>query len=87
MFTISQKEDRLLAVLRSLNGGVYLTCRVSNFNNARFLRPNVAHCERAMVNSLGRFQIATASFSRDTKYTQSFTAPVHADGAGGSGMF
>ena len=87
MFTTSQKVDRLLAVLRSLNGGVYLTCRVANFTNARFARPNVAHCERAMVNSVGRFQIATASFSRDTKYTRSFTAPVHADGTGGSGIF
>lgn len=87
MFTISQKEDRLLAVLRSLNGDVYLTRWVSNFTNARFARPNVAHCERAMVNSVGRFQIATASFSWDTKYTLSFTAPVHADGAGGSGIF
>jgi hypothetical protein len=87
MFTTSQKEDRLLAVLRSLNGDVYFTCQVSNFTNARLSRPNVAHCERAMVNIVGRFQIATASFSRDTKYTRSFTAPVHADGAGGSGMF
>jgi hypothetical protein len=87
MFTTSQKEDSLLAVLRSLNGGVYLTCRASNFANARFTRPNVAHCEGAMVNSVGRFQIATASFSRDTKYTRSFIAPVHADGAGGSGIF
>jgi len=87
MFTTPQKEDRLLAVLRSLNGGVYLTCRVSNFTNARFARPIVGHCERAMVNSVGTFQIATASFSLDTKYTRSFAAPVHADGAGGSGMF
>jgi len=87
MFTISQKEDRLLALLRSPNGGVYLTCWVPNFTNARFARPNVAHCERAMVNSVGRFHIATASFSRYTKYTRSFTAPVHADGAGGSGIF
>jgi hypothetical protein len=66
MSTTSQKEDRLLAVLRSLNGGLYLTCRVSNFTNGRFARPNVAHCERAIVNSIGRFQIATISFSRDT---------------------
>ena len=87
MFTISQKEDLLLAVFRLQNGGVYRTCWVSDFTNFRFARPNVAHCERAMVNSVGRFQIATASFSRDTKHTRSFTAPVHADGAGGSGMF
>jgi hypothetical protein len=87
MFTTSQKEDRLLVVLRSLNGGVYLTCRASNFPNARFARPNVANCDRAMFNSVGRFQIATASFSRNTKYTRSFTSPVHAGGVGGSVIF
>jgi hypothetical protein len=87
MFTILQKEDRLLAVLRLQNGGVYLTCWVSDFTNARFARPDVANCERAPDNSVGRFQIAAASFSRNTKYTRSFTAPVLADGAGGSGIF
>jgi hypothetical protein len=52
-----------------------------------FARPNVAHNDMGVVNSIGRFQIATASFRRDTKYSRSFTAPVHADGAGGLGMF
>ena len=87
MFNISQKEDRLMEVPHSQNGGVCLACWASDFTNALFARPNVAHCGKAMVNSVGRFLSATGSFSRDTKYTRSFTAPVHADGAGGSGMF
>jgi hypothetical protein len=56
MSTSSQKEDRLLAMLRSLNGSVYLTCRVSNFTNARFARPNVAHGERAWLIALAGFR-------------------------------
>ena len=87
MFTTPQKVDRLLLVLRSLNGGVYLTAGFLTLPMPGSRDPMGRICERAMVNSVGRFQIATASFSRDTKYTRSFTAPVHAEGAGVSGMF
>ena len=87
MFTISQKEDHLWEVLRSHEGDAYLACWLPDFNNARFARPNAAHCEIGIVNSIGRFEITSVSFRRDTKHTRFFTAPVHAGGAGGLAMF
>jgi hypothetical protein len=41
---------------------VSLACRLSDFTKPWFARPNVAHYELGVVNSIGRFQIATASF-------------------------
>jgi hypothetical protein len=87
MFTILQKEGHLCAMLRSQEGDVYLACRVPDFTNAWFERPNVAHCEVGTVNSIGSVEITSASFRRDAKHTWPFTAPVHADGAGGLAMF
>jgi hypothetical protein len=68
-------------------GGAPITGWLSDFTNALVRTTHVAHNEMGVVNSIGRFQIATASFRWDTKYSRSFTAPVHADGAGGLGMF
>jgi hypothetical protein len=86
MFTISQKEDHLWEVLRWQDGDVYLVCWLSDFTSARFARPSVAHCEIGTVNSIGRFEITSASFRRDTKHTRFFTVPGHVDGAGGLAM-
>ena len=86
MFTLSQKEDHLCAVLRSQEGDVYLACWLPDLINARFVRPSVAHRETGTVNSIGRFETTSASFLRHTKHTWFFTTPIHADGAGGLAM-
>src|SRR3982750_1956459 len=86
LFTLSQKEDRLCAVLRLPEGGVTLPGWLSDFTNAPFVRPSVAQ-SGGTVHRIGQFEITSAPFRRDSKPTRCFIAPVPADGAGGSALF
>ena len=58
LFTLSQKEDRLCAVLRLPEGGVTLPGWLSDFTNAPFVRPSVAQ-SGGTVHRIGPFEITT----------------------------
>jgi hypothetical protein len=56
------------------------------FTKAQLIRPHVAYCVAGKVNSAGKLCLVIESVRPDTKHGRSSTAPVPADGAGGSGI-
>jgi hypothetical protein len=72
MFTISQKGDRLLAVLRPQNGGVDLTCWIPDFTNAQFARPNEAHCLDPQTGQITDAALFSLYLRYQTTHTRAF---------------
>ena len=60
--------------------------RLYDFTKALLIRPDVAYCVAGKVNSAGKLYLVIESVRPDTKHGRSSTAPVPADGAGGSGI-
>ncbi|PWU11229.1 MAG: hypothetical protein C5B51_03020 [Terriglobia bacterium] len=60
--------------------------RLHDFSKAQLIRPGVAYCVSGKVNSAGKLFLVIESVRPDTKHLRSSTAPVPADGAGGSAM-
>jgi hypothetical protein len=60
--------------------------RLYDFSKAQLIRPGVAYCVSGKVNSADKLYLVIQSVRPDTKHVRSSTAPVPADGAGGSAM-
>jgi hypothetical protein len=60
--------------------------RLYDFTKAQLIRPNVAYCVAGKVNSAGKLYLVIESVRPDTRHARHSTAPVPADGAGGSGI-
>jgi hypothetical protein len=60
--------------------------RLYDFSKTQLIRPHVAYCVAGKVNSAGKLYLVIESVRPDTKHGRSSTAPVPADGAGGSGI-
>lgn len=60
--------------------------RLYDFSKAPLIRPDVAHGIAGKVNSATRRYLVIESVRLDAKHRRDSTAPVPADGAGGSGM-
>jgi hypothetical protein len=60
--------------------------RLYDFSKTQLIRPDVAYCVAGKVNSAGKLYLVIESVRPDTKHGRSSTAPVPADGAGGSGI-
>ena len=58
--------------------------RLYDFTKAQLIRPNVAYCVAGKVNSAEKLYLVIESVRPDTKHGRHSTAPVPADGAGGS---
>jgi hypothetical protein len=58
--------------------------RLYDFSKAQLLRPDVAYCVAGRVNSADKLYLVIESVRLDTKHRRVSTAPVPADGAGGS---
>jgi hypothetical protein len=87
MFTISQTEDRLRAMLRLQEGDGHLGCWHPDLANARSARRSAPHSAVGVVNEAGTFEVTSACFLRGIYHNRCSTVPVHADGAGGWAMF
>jgi len=60
--------------------------RLYDFTKAQLIRPRVAYCVAGKVNSAGKLYLVIESVRPHAKHGRSFTVPVPADGAGGSGI-
>jgi hypothetical protein len=82
---ISRTEYPSYAVLLMLDRDTQRVYRLYDFSNkAQLIRPGVAYCVAGKVNSADKLYLVIESVRLDTKHRRVPTAPVPADGAGGS---
>ena len=86
LFLISRTEHPSYAVLLMLDRDTKRVYRLYDFSKAKLIWPGVAYCVAGKVNSADKLYLVIESARPDTKHRQVSTAPVPADGAGGSAM-
>jgi hypothetical protein len=86
LFLISRTEYPTYAVFLMQDRDTQRVYRLYDFSKAQLIRPDVAHCVAGKVNSADRLYLVIESVRLDAKHRRDSTAPVPADGAGGSGM-
>ena len=86
LFLISRTEHPSYAVLLMQDRDTKRVYRLYDFSKAKLIWPNVAYCLTGKVNSADKLYLVIESVRPDTKHRQVSTAPVPADGAGGSAV-
>jgi hypothetical protein len=86
LLLLSRTEYPSCAVLLLQDLDTQRVYRLHDFSKAQLIRPGVAYCVSGKVNSAGKLYLVIESVRPDTKHLRSSTAPVPADGAGGSAM-
>ena len=81
---ISRTEYPSYAVLLMQDRDTKRVYRLYDFSKAQLIRSNVAYCIAGKVNSADKLYLVIESVRSDTKRRRVSTAPVPADGAGGS---
>ena len=81
---ISRTEYSSYAVVLMRDLDTHRVYRLHDFSKAQLIRPDVAYCIAGKVNSADKLYLVIESVRPDTKHARSSTAPVPADGAGGS---
>jgi hypothetical protein len=81
---ISRTEYPSYAVLLMRDRDTQRVYRLYDFSKAQLIRPNAAYCVAGKVNSADKLYLVIESVLLDTKRRRVSTAPVPADGAGGS---
>ena len=84
LFLLSRKEYRSCAVLLLLDRDTQRVYRLHDFTKSHHLVPGQAYCVAGKVNSADKLYLVIESVRLDTKHSLASTAPVPADGAGGS---
>lgn len=84
LFLISRTDYPSYAVFLMQDRDTQRVYRLYDFSKAQLIQPNVAHCVAGKVNSADRLYLVIESVRPDTKHRRASTAPVPADGAGGS---
>ncbi len=86
LILISRTEYPSYAVLLMRDRDTQRVYRLYDFSKAQLIRSNVAYCVAGKVNSADKLYLVIASVRPDTKHRRVSTAPVPADGAGGSAV-
>jgi hypothetical protein len=86
LFLISRTEHPSFAVLLMQDRDTKRVYRLYDFSKAKLIWPGVAYCVAGKVNSADKLYLVIESVRPDTKHRQVSTAPIPADGAGGSAM-
>ena len=86
LFLISRTEHPSYAVLLMQDHDTKRVYRLYDFSKTKLIWPGVAYCVAGKVNSADKLYLVIESVRLDTKHRQVSTAPVPADGAGGSAM-
>lgn len=86
LYLISRTEYPSYAVCLMQDRDTQRVYRLYDFSTALLIRPDVAHCVAGKVNSADRLCLVIESVRLDAKHRRDSTAPVPADGAGGSGV-
>jgi hypothetical protein len=86
LLLISRTEHSSYAVFLMQDRDTKRVYRLYDFSKAQLIRPNVAYCVAGKVNNADQLYLVIESVRLDTKHRRSSTAPVPADGAGGSAV-
>jgi len=86
LFLISRTEHSSYAVLLMQDCDTKRVYRLYDFSKAKLIWPGVAYCVAGKVNSADKLYLVIESARPDTKHRRLSTAPVPADGAGGSSV-
>ena len=86
LFLISRTEHPSYAVLLMQDRDTKRVYRLYDFSKAKLIWPDVAYCVAGKVNSADKLYLVIESVRPDTKHRWVSTAPVPADGAGGSAV-
>jgi hypothetical protein len=86
LLLISRTEYLSYAVLLMQDCDTRRVYRLYDFSKAQPIRPGVAYCVAGKVNSADKLYLVIESVRLDTKRRGVSTAPVPADGAGGSAV-
>jgi hypothetical protein len=83
---ISRTEYPSYAVVLMRDRDTQRVYRLHDFSKAHHIRPDVVYCVAGKVNSADKLYLVIESVRPDTKHRRTSTAPVPADGAGGSAV-
>jgi len=86
LLLISRTEYPSYAVLLMRDRDTQRVYRLYDFSKAQFIRPDAAYCIAGKVNSADKLYLVIESVRLDTQRRRVSTAPVPADGAGGSAV-
>ena len=86
LFLILRTEYPSYAVFLMQDRDTQRVYRLYDFSKAQLIRPDVAYCLAGKVNSADKLYLVIESVRLDAKRRRASTAPVPADGAGGSEM-
>ena len=86
LFLLSRTECRSCAVFLMQDRDTQRVYRLYDFTKAQLIPPDMAHCIAGKVNSADKLYLVIESVRPDTKHRWVSTAPVPADGAGGTEM-
>ena len=83
---ISRTEYPSYAVILMQDRDTQRVYRLYDFSKAQLIRPGVAYCVAGKVNSADKLYLVIESVRPDKQRRRASTAPVTADGAGGSAV-
>jgi len=86
LLLLSRTEFQKCAVFLLRDLDTQRVYRLYDFTKSLLLRPGVAYSVAGKVNSADKLYLVLESVRLDTKHPLASTAPVPADGAGGSGI-
>jgi hypothetical protein len=86
LFLLTRTEYRTCAVFLLQDRDTQRVYRLYDFTKAQLIQPDTAYCVAGKVNSADKLYLVIESVRPDTKHARDSSAPVPADGAGGSAM-
>ena len=86
LLLLSRTEYPSYAVLLMRDRDTQRVYRLYDFSKAQLIRPDVAYCVARKVNSADKLYLVIESVRPDAQRRRGSTAPVPADGAGGSAV-
>jgi hypothetical protein len=86
MVEFSRTEYRTCAVFLMQDRDTQRVYRLYDFTNAQLVPPYQAYLTAGNVNSVDGLNLVIESVRPDTRHARCSNIPVHADGAGGSGI-
>jgi hypothetical protein len=86
LLLLSRTEYRSCVVFVMKDDSTRRVYRLYDFTKSQIITSGQYYCVSGKVNSADKLYLVVESVKADIKHTQSSTAPVPADGAGGSAM-
>jgi hypothetical protein len=86
LLLLSRTEGRSCVVFVMRDDSTRRVYKLYDFSKSQVITAGQYYCASGKVNSADKLYLVVESVKLDTKHSQPSTAPVPADGAGGSSM-